>query len=90
MVIDNGSRNGVFLGTQRVQSTAATDGQAVRLGDPDGPRLTFELSLEPDNRTTAQTKRPIIGAPTEAICPTSQCSLCSASRSQHSCGGGCG
>ncbi|MFG1929152.1 ATP-binding cassette domain-containing protein [Mycobacterium sp. NPDC048908] len=67
MAIDNASRNGVFLGAQRIQSTAATDGQAVNLGDPDGPRLAFELSEPPDNRTTAQTKRPVITAPTEAI-----------------------
>jgi ABC transport system ATP-binding/permease protein len=67
MVVDNGSRNGVFLGAQRIQSTAVLDGLAINLGDRDGPRLTFELSVPPDNRTTAQTKRPAMGAPTVAI-----------------------
>ncbi|WP_101948886.1 ATP-binding cassette domain-containing protein [Mycobacterium sp. 3519A] len=67
IAIDNSSRNGVFLGAQRIQSTAATDGLSINLGDPDGPRLTFELAVAPDNRTTAQTKRPVIAAPTQAI-----------------------
>src|SRR6478672_1770097 len=61
MATDNGSRNGMFLGTQRVQSTAALPGQPLHLGDPDGPLLTFELGPAPDNRTTAVTKRPVIG-----------------------------
>ncbi len=57
--VDNNSRNGMFVGGQRVQSTPVRDGEPIHLGNPDGPRLTFELGPPPDNRTTAVTKRPV-------------------------------
>ncbi len=50
----------VIVGAQRVQSTTARDGHAINLGNPDGPRLTFELGPPPDERPTARTKRPAI------------------------------
>jgi ABC-type multidrug transport system ATPase subunit/pSer/pThr/pTyr-binding forkhead associated (FHA) protein len=57
--IDNDSRNGMFAGTERVQSVPVRDRDAVNLGNPEGPRLTFELGPPPDERPTVETKRPV-------------------------------
>ncbi|HEU4362043.1 MAG TPA: ATP-binding cassette domain-containing protein [Mycobacterium sp.] len=43
LAIDNGSLNGVFTGGQRVPVVDIRDGQAVNLGNPDGPRLSFAV-----------------------------------------------
>lgn len=58
VAIDNNSRNGIFVGTQRVPSAPVRDGSPIHLGNPEGPRLTFELGPPPDDRPTSQTKRP--------------------------------
>src|SRR5690625_2426027 len=41
--VDNGSLNGVYVNGQRVPVVDIRDGQAVNLGNPDGPRLSFEV-----------------------------------------------
>jgi pSer/pThr/pTyr-binding forkhead associated (FHA) protein len=43
MAIDNGSLNGLWVNGQRVPMVDLTDGMGVNLGNPDGPRLTFEV-----------------------------------------------
>jgi ABC-type multidrug transport system ATPase subunit len=53
IAIDNGSLNGVFVNGQRVPVIDIGDGQSVNLGNPDGPRLTFEVG-----RHTGQAGRP--------------------------------
>lgn len=43
VAIDNGSLNGMFVNNRRVPAVDITDGQTVNIGNPDGPRLTFEV-----------------------------------------------
>ena len=43
VAIDNGSLNGMFVNGRRVPTIDITDGQNVNIGNPDGPRLTFEV-----------------------------------------------
>ncbi|HEY7054675.1 MAG TPA: FHA domain-containing protein [Mycobacterium sp.] len=43
MAIDNGSLNGMFVNHRRVPSVDVQDGQSINIGNPDGPRLTFEV-----------------------------------------------
>src|SRR5574337_1523130 len=43
LAIDNGSLNGVFVNGQRVPVVEVRDGQSINLGNPDGPRLSFEV-----------------------------------------------
>lgn len=56
VAIDNESRNGIFLGEQRVYSVDIRSGQILHLGDPEGPWVTFELGPVPrqDDQPTAQ------------------------------------
>ena len=58
VAIDNDSRNGMFLGEQRVYSVDIRSGQTIHLGDPEGPWLTFELgpAPRPDDQPTTQIK----------------------------------
>jgi ABC transport system ATP-binding/permease protein len=56
--IDNDSRNGMFVGTERMQSVPVRDRDAINLGNPEGPRLTFELGPPPDQRPTVEEQRP--------------------------------
>ncbi len=53
IAIDNGSLNGVFVNGRRVPVVDIRDGQSVNLGNPDGPRLFFEVG-----RHTGQAGRP--------------------------------
>ena len=41
--IDNGSLNGMFVDHRRVPTVDIRDGQTINIGNPDGPRLTFEV-----------------------------------------------
>ncbi|WP_407686633.1 ATP-binding cassette domain-containing protein [Mycobacterium sp. HUMS_1102779] len=41
--VDNNSLNGMFVNGQRVPTAEIHDGQAVNIGKPDGPRLTFQV-----------------------------------------------
>ncbi|MBJ7337335.1 FHA domain-containing protein [Mycolicibacterium sp.] len=43
MAIDNGSLNGLYVNGQRVPMAEIVDGMGVNVGNPDGPRLTFEV-----------------------------------------------
>ncbi|MGE2718144.1 FHA domain-containing protein [Mycolicibacterium celeriflavum] len=43
VAIDNGSLNGMFVNNRRVPAVDIHDGQTVNIGNPDGPRLTFEV-----------------------------------------------
>ncbi|MBS9534076.1 ATP-binding cassette domain-containing protein [Mycobacterium sp. M1] len=43
LAIDNGSLNGVYVNGQRVPMVDVRDGMALNLGNPDGPRLFFEV-----------------------------------------------
>jgi ABC-type multidrug transport system ATPase subunit len=43
MAIDNGSLNGTFVNGRRVPVLDIHDGQSINIGNPDGPRLTFEV-----------------------------------------------
>lgn len=43
VAIDNGSLNGMFVNNRRVPALDISDGQTVNIGNPDGPRLTFEV-----------------------------------------------
>src|ERR1700757_58453 len=43
VAIDNGSLNGGFVDNRRVPSVDVRDGQSINLGNPDGPKLTFEV-----------------------------------------------
>jgi ABC transport system ATP-binding/permease protein len=43
VAVDDNSSNGIFVEDQRVQSVEVRDERTIHLGNPDGPRLTFEL-----------------------------------------------
>jgi ABC-type multidrug transport system ATPase subunit len=43
MAIDNGSRHGTFVNGQRVPLIDIHDGQSINIGNPEGPRLSFEV-----------------------------------------------
>jgi ABC-type multidrug transport system ATPase subunit len=43
LAIDNGSLNGTFVNGRRVPVIDIHDGQSINMGNPDGPRLTFEV-----------------------------------------------
>ena len=46
VAIDNGSLNGMFIDHRRVPSIDIQDGQSIHIGNPDGPRLTFEVGRQ--------------------------------------------
>ena len=80
--IDNDSRNGMFVGAERVKSVAAGDRTVVNLGNPEGPALSFELGPPPDERPTVETGRPAVRwRSTSWYAPRS---ICSAQRSRTS------
>jgi ABC-type multidrug transport system ATPase subunit len=43
LAIDNGSLNGTFVNGRRVPVVDIRDGQAINIGNPDGPMLKFEV-----------------------------------------------
>ena len=43
VAIDNNSLNGMFVNGQRVPAVDIRDGQAINIGKPDGPQLTFKV-----------------------------------------------
>jgi ABC transport system ATP-binding/permease protein len=45
LAIDNGSLNGTYLHGRRVPVVDLHDGQTINIGNPDGPQLSFALSL---------------------------------------------
>jgi ABC-type multidrug transport system ATPase subunit len=62
--IDNGSLNGTFVNGRRAPVIDIHDGQAVNIGNPDGPQLTFELGRHEGNvgRPPQTTSMPIASA----------------------------
>ena len=64
LAIDNASTNGIFADGRRVSSVDIRNGDTIHIGDPDGPRVTFELGRDagstngpPDDRVTTPTRR---------------------------------
>lgn len=43
MVVDNNSPSGIFVTGKRVPGLDIRDGQTIKLGQPDEPRITFEV-----------------------------------------------
>ncbi len=43
VAVDNGSLNGIFVDNRRVSTVDIRDGQTINIGNPDGPRLVFEV-----------------------------------------------
>ncbi|WP_264000449.1 FHA domain-containing protein, partial [Mycolicibacillus trivialis] len=43
LAVDNDSLNGIFVNGHRVPVATLGDGQSINLGNPDGPRLSFEV-----------------------------------------------
>ena len=43
LAIDNGSLNGIYVNGRRVPVVDIHDGQAINIGNPDGPQLSFEV-----------------------------------------------
>jgi len=65
IAVDNGSLNGLYVNGQRVPMVDIADGMGVNLGNPDGPRLTFEVGRHQGSAgTPPQTaKVPVAGRP---------------------------
>ena len=47
LAVDNNSLNGVYVDGRRVPVVDIHDGQAINIGKPDGPRITFEVAAPP-------------------------------------------
>ncbi|MFV8317525.1 ATP-binding cassette domain-containing protein [Mycobacterium sp. 23] len=43
LAIDNNSQSGIFVNGKRVPGLDIRDGQTINLGQPDGPRISFEV-----------------------------------------------
>ena len=63
VAIDNASKNGIFTDGRRVSSVDIRNGETIHIGDPGGPRVTFELGRDsgsadhpPDDRITTPTR----------------------------------
>jgi len=70
VAIDNGSLNGMFVEHRRVPTVDIRDGQTINIGNPDGPRLMFEVgrhqgAVGRPPQTTA-VPVPVPAAPAEA------------------------
>lgn len=61
VAIDNGSLNGTFVNGRRAPVVDIHDGQAINIGNPDGPQLTFEIGRAQGNigRPPQTTSMPI-------------------------------
>ena len=59
VAIDNESKNGMFLGQRRVHSVDILNSETIHIGDPEGPRLTFELGPVPrrDDQPTTRMRQ---------------------------------
>ncbi|OBI71485.1 FHA domain-containing protein [Mycobacterium sp. E740] len=71
VAIDNGSLNGMYVNNRRVPTVDIQDGQTVNIGNPDGPRLTFEVGRHqgavgrtPTMAVPISTQRPAANHPT--------------------------
>ncbi|MDI3314751.1 MAG: ATP-binding cassette domain-containing protein [Mycobacterium sp.] len=76
LAIDNGSLNGTFVNGHRVPVVDIHDGQSINIGNPDGPRLTFEIGRHqgmagrPPLTSTMRIVQPP-SAPSQPVRPTS-------------------
>ena len=50
LAIDNGSLNGMFVNNRRVPAVDLNDGTTINIGNPDGPRIGFELGNSAPDR----------------------------------------
>jgi ABC-type multidrug transport system ATPase subunit len=59
IAVDNHSMNGIFVADRRVSSVDIRDRQTIRLGNPEGPPVSFELGrpAPPDDRPTTPVPR---------------------------------
>ena len=65
--IDNGSLNGTYVNGYRMPVTDIHDGQSINVGNPQGPRLTFEIgSKQPTVRPSQLRSTQDSGPPTLA------------------------
>ncbi|MGO9153888.1 ATP-binding cassette domain-containing protein [Mycobacterium sp.] len=67
MAIDNGSLNGTYLNGYRMPVIDIHDGQSINVGNPQGPRLTFQIgSQQPTVRPSQMRSTHDSGPPTLA------------------------
>jgi ABC-type multidrug transport system ATPase subunit len=68
LAIDNGSLNGTYVHGRRVPVVDIHDGQAINIGNPDGPQLTFEIGRHNGvvGRPPQTTSMPIAKSPAPA------------------------
>ena len=68
VAIDNGSLNGMYVNGRRVPTVDIHDGQHVNIGNPDGPRLTFEVGRHQGSAGTPPqtTSVPVASRPSPA------------------------
>jgi ABC-type multidrug transport system ATPase subunit len=68
LAIDNGSLNGTYVHGRRVPVIDIHDGQAINIGNPDGPQLTFEIGRHDGvvGRPPQTTSMPIAKSPAPA------------------------
>ncbi|EHI10450.1 transmembrane ATP-binding protein ABC transporter [Mycolicibacterium thermoresistibile ATCC 19527] len=72
VAIDNGSLNGVWVNGRRVPAVDIHDGATINLGNPDGPRLTFDVGRHQGFAgTPARTTAVPVAAPGRAAGPPS-------------------
>ncbi|MBS4728950.1 ATP-binding cassette domain-containing protein [Mycobacterium sp. SM1] len=77
LAIDNGSLNGTFVNGRRVPVVEIHDGQSINIGNPDGPRLTFEIGRHqgmvgrPPLTSSMRMVQPP-GAPSQPMRPTTR------------------
>ena len=66
--IDNGSLNGTYVHGRRVPVVDILDGQAINIGNPDGPQLSFEIGRHQGmaGRPPQTTSMPIAKSPAPA------------------------
>jgi ABC-type multidrug transport system ATPase subunit len=59
VAIDNDSKNGMFLGQRRVHAVDIRNSETIHIGNPEGPRLTFELGPvpRPDDQPTTRMRK---------------------------------
>jgi ABC-type multidrug transport system ATPase subunit len=68
LAIDNGSLNGTYVNGRRVPVIDIHNGQAINIGNPDGPQLTFEIGRHDGvvGRPPQTTSMPIAKSPAPA------------------------
>ena len=70
LAVDNGSLNGLYVNGQRVPVADIADGMAVNIGNPDGPRLTFEVGRHQGSAGTPPQTTAVPVAPRQAAWPS--------------------